>query len=74
MNSGHVLIQMSLVSKAVPTVVDLASVWLVARVLIHVGFESTFLCEGLWTKMALKRFWLSGVGPHVDLKSLPLVI
>ena len=52
MNLGYVLIQMSLVSEALPTLVDLASVWLVARVLIHVGFESTFLCEGLWTKIA----------------------
>ena len=67
------LIQMGLIIKALPTVVDLASVWFVACVSIHVSFEPTFLCEGLEADMTLEGF-NSGVGSHVDFKSLPLVI
>ena len=38
MNLGHVLIQVGLVGEAFTTVVDLALIWLVSGVFIHVSF------------------------------------
>ena len=69
----YVLIQMSLVGEAFPTVVDLAMVWLVSSVFIHVSFETTFLCEGLVADVTFVWFLIC-VRPHVDFKSLKLVI
>ena len=67
------LIQMSLVGEAFPTAVDFAMVWLVSSVFIHVSFETTFFCEGLVANVTFERF-LVCVSPHVDFKSLLLVI
>ena len=73
MNPGYVLIQMGLVGKSFPTLMDLALIWLVVCVLIHVSFEATLLCEPIVADVALVRFLL-GVSSHVNLKSLPLMI
>ena len=69
----YVLIQMSLIGEAFPTIVDFALVWLVSSVFIHVSFETTLLCEGLFADVTFVRFLIC-VSPHVDFKSLQLMI